>query len=613
MNALIRALHIICAVMLIVVSRAVAQTADIHASSAGVLPVPISPQILLNKSGEAEPKVRNARKKAPTSDRSRTDTRPYEMDDESLIASLSLRQKVGQLFLIGFMGHELDSRLTESIEFVKPGGLIFFGRNIRSAHQIIRLNSEAQKLSIGNSRLPLLIGVDQEGGNVLRIKTAMPLPSALAFGASGDHELAQLAGEATGRLLKVLGFNVNFAPVLDVAGDEKPSFLGTRAFGRDPEVVGRMATSFAFGLEKHGILSTGKHFPGHGGVSEDSHQQTPEKEVSLDEISKGDLVPFQMMKSRFEDRWSVMLAHVAYPKLDPSGMPATFSKPIVDGLLRKKMGFQGLVITDDIEMAGAFAVKDASERAIRAIEVGVDMIMVAWNRRLQNELVLAVENAVRSGRIPESRVDESVKRILAAKRRVAWPRDSDPTDNEIRLAVQNPAFGEIAERTVRSRFEGPFVPSQRTFKAFAETKPVLVFSANQRFNASFRDALRNRSVRVFPIDPERPDLIDRVMRSNPRAVGVFYLSSKQVAKIVNKISADSAGRMLVVSVETQSLLRRAEDFRHIVDVYYRHPALGRLVAEHFFNPARAPENPPLRQPASAKGTSRMGLNRERDE
>jgi beta-N-acetylhexosaminidase len=605
---LIRAFHTFLCLMLFA-TQAVGQKTDLHASSAGVLPVPISPQIPILKSTDAEATKRKTRKRPQDTRAQRAETRSIDMDDETLIASLTLRQKVGQLFLIGFMGHELDSRLTESIEFIKPGGLIYFGRNIRSAQQIIRLNTDVQKLSIANSRLPFLIGVDQEGGNVLRIKTAMPLPSALAFGESGDPDLARLAGDATGRLLKVLGFNVNFAPVLDVAGSEKPSFLGTRAYGRDPQVVGRMATSFALGLEKHGILPTGKHFPGHGGLSEDSHQQTPEKEVSLEEIAKGDLVPFQMMNGRFEDRWSVMLAHVSYPKLDPSGMPATFSRPIVDGLLRKKMGFQGLVFTDDIEMAGAFAVKESSERAIRAIEVGVDMIMVGWNRRLQRDLVIAVENAVRSGRIPEARIDESLKRIVAAKRRVAWPRERPPGENEIRLAVQNPAFGEIAERTVRSRFEGPSAPSERSFKDFADSKPVLVFSANQRFNSTFSEALRDRNVRVFSIDPQRPDLIDRVMRSNPRAVGVFYLSSRQVANIANKISGDSAARMLLVSVETQSILKRAEDFRHIIDVYYRHPALGRFVAEHFFKNGSSP----LRQPASTKRAGYIELKRENAE
>lgn len=514
------------------------------------------------------------------------------------IRKMPLRTKVGQLFMIGFMGSSLENGLGTTIRRLKPGAIIVFGRNIRHARQLAELNRDAQALSWKESKLPLLIAVDQEGGDVLRIKTTHPLPSALALGEAGQPELVERAGFATGRLLRTLGFNMNLAPVLDVADPGRRTFIGTRTFGRDAALVAKMGIKFSSGLQRGGALPTAKHFPGHGSVIEDSHKATPSRPVPLQQLTDKDLLPFSRMQEELKAPWAVMLAHVTYPSLDPSGVPATFSKPIVTDLLRGKLGFNGLVVTDDIEMAGAFAVPDTGERAIRAIEAGVDMIMVAWNRRLQYKLVEAVVKAVQSGRLSEERIDESVLRIIEVKRAFSSERYA-PSLKEISLALRDPEMKSIALETLTAKLDKPLSAEEAAFREFAKQRPVFVFSANRRFYSSFADGAQARRKRLYHLANSSGFSIDKIMRSNPDAVGLFYLSGSRSAGLANSVSSDVARRMLIVTTEAEGVLRNPERFLHIADVYYRHPNLGRFIGQHYFPSSPAP-NPAgeIRAPTS---------------
>ncbi|MEK7358311.1 MAG: beta-N-acetylhexosaminidase [Bdellovibrionota bacterium] len=516
-------------------------------------------------------------------------------EDEALIASLPLGVKVGQMMMIGFMGDNVDYSLKKIIERVHPGAIVVFSRNIKTARQISDLNREAQAASMRASSLPLLIACDQEGGDVVRLKTPYQLPSALAFGIADDVTLAEKAGVATGQLMKALGFNMNLAPVLDVADPKAARFIGTRSFGKDPKLVAKLGRGFAAGLDSAGVLPTTKHFPGHGGVSEDSHLKTPTKDDPLAQLEQLHIAPFEAMRAEFTSQWAVMLAHVAYPALDPSKMPATFSKPIVTDLLRKKLAFDGLVVTDDIEMAGASVVADINERAVRAVEAGVDLIMVAWNKKMMLQVSNSLIAAVKSGRISEERINESLRRIVSAKRKYADPAAGAPSLKELRAALQNPAFREIADATVAARLKVPPSDSERTFLEESIEKPILLFSASPRFTNDFTMAVAPRTVRPYRITLKQSFDIDKVMRSNPASIGVFYASGPLVAKIGSRISADVASRMILVTVEAPGSIENADDFKALADVYYRHPELGNLIGKSYFSAA-----PEVRTPASKK-------------
>lgn len=517
-------------------------------------------------------------------------------EDEAMLAEMPLKRKVGQLLMIGFMGQNTHHSLGKLITTIQPGAVVVFGRNIKTARQISDLNRTAQKISMKATKLPLLIAVDQEGGNVIRIKTTYPLPSALALGQADDSELVERAGSATGYLLKTLGFNMNLAPVLDVGNPKVNRFIGTRTYSHDPHVVARLGSQFARGLEAGGVLPTAKHFPGHGGVSEDSHVNTPSKKSTLQQMERHDLVPFARM-AKSEKPWALMLAHIAYPSLDPSGVPATFSRQIVTDLLRGKLGFNGLVVTDDIEMAGASVITDVSERAVRAVEAGVDLIMIAWNKKIQATVSAALVRAVKSGRLSEERINESLRRIIAAKRAYASSSIAAPSLAELEKAVRNPDFKLVAETAMAARFKRKPSSAERAFVDYANEKPVIVFSPNAKFLKEFKAAAgEEHEVRTYQLSGNPNFNIDRVMRSNPQAVGVFHLSGASSSKFAASLGEDVSARMLLVTIEPPGQLANVESFKLIADIYYRHPNLGKLVAEQYFTQAS------LRAPASASKT-----------
>jgi beta-N-acetylhexosaminidase len=515
-------------------------------------------------------------------------------EDEAMIKEMPLKEKIGQMLFLGFTGTTIDETLKPIIATLKPGGLVMFGRNIKSAPQVAELNQAAQLASLKANGLPLLVGVDQEGGNVIRIKTQYPLPAALAFGQSGNPKLVVRAGAATGKLLYTLGFNMDLAPVLDVGDPTAARFIGTRTYGSDPALVSTMGSAFSEGLQSEHIMPTTKHFPGHGGVSEDSHKSLPEDHATLAQMEMHDLVPFETLQKSVRRPWAVMLAHVAYPELDPSGAPASLSKPIVTDILRNRIGFKGVVITDDIQMAGAGLYSDVRERAIRAVEAGVDMIMITWNRKTQAAVEVALVKAVQQGRISEDRITESVRRIVSAKREYA-PLTKKSSVDQLRVALKSSEFKSLADEAVDSVFKKEPTKTERAYTAYANERPIILFSANQNFAATFRDAIPERPVRFYTLSSHQSFDIDKVMRSNPEAAGVFYVSGNQIGKIAAKISEDVAARILLVTVEPPGILPNADDFKFISDVYYRHPQLGKFIAERYFTDA-----PQLRSLASEK-------------
>lgn len=502
-------------------------------------------------------------------------------EDEAMIKAMPLKDKVGQMLFLGFTGTTIDQTLKPVIAHLKPGGLVMFGRNIKSAPQVSELNRAIQDASMKASGLPSLVGVDQEGGNVIRIKTQYPLPAALAFGQSGDTKLVERAGVATGKLLRTLGFNMDLAPVLDVGDPNAPRFIGTRSYGSDPELVSKLGSAFSEGLQQERILPTTKHFPGHGGVNADSHTTLPQRKSTLAQMEKHDLVPFESLQKKVDKPWAVMLAHVAYPDLDPSGAPASFSKIIVTDILRNRIGFKGVVITDDIQMAGASLIEDVRERAVRAVEAGVDMIMITWNRKTQSAVASAIEKAVREGRLSEERINESVRRIVSAKREYA-PIEKKASIQELRLAVKSPEFQSLADEAIQSVFRKTPTKAEKSYVDYASDRPLILFSANAAFASTFKSALEGRKVRTYTLSSRQSFNIDKVMRSNPEAAGIFYVSGNQIARIAAKISDDVASRLLVVTVEPPGILPNADNFKFISDVYYRHPQLGRLIAQRYF-------------------------------
>ena len=489
---------------------------------------------------------------------------------------------MGQLFIFGFSGQAYDTHLDSLIRDLRPGGVVVFGRNILNARQVVSLNRSLQRAAITASGVPLLIALDQEGGDVSRIRLSPPIPSALALGQTRDETLAERMGYLIGSVLAPLGFNMNLAPVLDLSDPNSRSFIGTRSFGGNPQLVSQMASAYALGLTQAGVLSTGKHFPGHGNVLSDSHKDLPTKEESLTQMISSDLRPFSLFMKNVKAP-AIMVAHVAYPMIDPSRTPATFSKPILSGILRNQLQYQGLVITDDIEMAATHGVGNFEERAIRAIEAGADLVMVAWSREAQRKAVAAVLRAVKERRIPEEIIERAVRRILTTKYNYSSLRSAPlPNIETFRQIVKSNSLRDLTDLILDKNFFRSM--NGLSEKSFVRTRnPVYIISTKSDFFESFHNSSLLQSIWV-PYRTNDPDL-QKTLDQNPNSYAVLYLVGPRTASFANNLPRAIKQRLLIINATVPGIVRHVDDFLGVLNIYSRHPGAGRLAAENLIRPA----------------------------
>ncbi|TDW17044.1 glycoside hydrolase family 3 N-terminal domain-containing protein [Kribbella kalugense] len=343
------------------------------------------------------------------------------------LSRMTLEQKVGQLFVCyayGPTAATADARNTSLYGVATPaevvgkfnlGGVIYFTwtDSTKDPQQIAGLSNGLQAASIANTGVPLQIGTDQEYGSVVRVgPPATQFPGGMALGATRSATYARSAGAIAGRELRALGITTDFAPDADVNVNPLNPVIGVRSISSDPALVAQLVAEQVKGYQRDGrIVSTAKHFPGHGDTATDSHTGIPVIDHTLEEWTRIDLPPFQaVIRAGIQ---SIMTAHIVVPALDPSGDPATLSRPILSGILRGQLGFDGVVITDSLGMQGVRDKYGDAEIPLRAIEAGVDQLLMPVDPGLAYNSVL---DAVRAGRISEARIDESVKRILTLKR-----------------------------------------------------------------------------------------------------------------------------------------------------------------------------------------------------
>lgn len=342
--------------------------------------------------------------------------------------TLSLEQQVGQLFCIGIPGPEADAATKDLLAKVHPGGVCLFARNIKEASQTRRLLDDLRERCGPNPILTL----DQEGGLVDRLRRIItPMPAAALI---PDSATAGNFGRIVSETVAMLGFNMDFAPVVDVITPGRESVsngLFSRAFGHSPDDVADMAGAFLEGLQNAGVLGCAKHFPGLGASRVDSHEELPQVDVSEDELRALDLVPYGLLIER-QAIHSVMVAHAAYPNTrlqeraaDGKLLPSSLSRRVITDLLRNEVEFDGLVITDDLEMGAIVKNFGVGEACVMAIEAGADMLAICADPGRIVEGFDAVLAAVDSGRIDEQRLGESLDRIAAAKALLKEPPPFD--------------------------------------------------------------------------------------------------------------------------------------------------------------------------------------------
>jgi beta-N-acetylhexosaminidase len=329
---------------------------------------------------------------------------------------LSLEEKVGQMFMCGFDGTVPTAEIMTMIEKHRIGGIIYFRRNVQDTAQMSRLSLELQHINVLQSTIPLFIAIDQEGGMVSRIDREVTLiPGAMALGASRSETAVWKTAAISGGELRGMGINMNFAPSVDVNNNQQNPVIGVRSYGEDPVLVGDLGAAAVRGYQESGVAATAKHFPGHGDTDVDSHLGLPIVRHDHERLERVELLPFVRVIEAGVD--AIMSAHIIFPTLEEKRLPATLSSSILTGLLRGRLDFSGVIVTDCLEMNAISKEYGIPQGAVMAIEAGADLVLVSHTFEEQQAAVVAVVTAVRSGRIPESRIDESVERILALKKK----------------------------------------------------------------------------------------------------------------------------------------------------------------------------------------------------
>lgn len=330
---------------------------------------------------------------------------------KELIDKMTLEEKVGQMFIMGFEGYTMDENITRLLTEKHLGGVILFSQNIDTIKQTRTLISNLE--AANNSKAKLFMSLDEEGGTVSRIPKEMgAFEAAWQVGAVNDLAYAFNHGSAIGEAVKSLGFNMDFAPVLDVNSNPNNPVIGGRAFSSDPQVVKAVGTQVFKGINAAGVISVGKHFPGHGDTDVDSHYGLPIINKTKEELENLELIPFRYAIE--EGIPAIMVSHLLLPQLDEYHV-ASMSKAIVTDLLRKTLNFKGVVVTDDMIMEGAKEEFTTAEGTVKAIEAGVDVIIISTDYDEQQGAIDKVISAVKEGIISEDRINESVYRILDLK------------------------------------------------------------------------------------------------------------------------------------------------------------------------------------------------------
>ncbi|WP_390595736.1 beta-N-acetylhexosaminidase [Holdemania massiliensis] len=352
-----------------------------------------------------------------------SDSMPDKMSEQQLkdlVAKMDVQEKVGQLVIVSFETTEVDTKTEAWLRTNKIGNVIVYAKNIENAEQATSLTGQLQKTIRNATQIPAFIGIDQEGGMVNRVREGVTIfPSPMAIAAGRHENLYSLAWSMADEL-SGMGFNMNFAPVLDVNSNPDNPVIHLRAYGDDPQAAANFASIWIKGLQEGGMVSVAKHFPGHGDTSEDSHFALPKVNKTLDELKAMELIPFEA--AIHSGVSAIMTSHILFPKIEKEKIPATLSKTIVTDLLKDELGYNGIVISDSLQMDAIQAHYGMAEAAVKAIQAGVDMLILGDGKVLQPDsedvqtpVIEALIEAVGQGTITAERLDDAVLSILRIK------------------------------------------------------------------------------------------------------------------------------------------------------------------------------------------------------
>lgn len=408
---------------------------------------------------------------------------------------MTLEQRVAQMFMVTLHGQQITEVGSTFLRDWQPGAVVLFTSNIGTPQSMTRLTNAYQQAITSAGGIPLLISIDQEGGVVQRLTDGFTiLPSPLLVTAAGDAAVAQQVGQMVGEELAAVGINMNLAPVADLETNRENPIIFRRSPGSDPYLAGTAAANFALGLQSRGVLATLKHFPGHGETTVDSHAELPVVRLDRERLESVEIEAFrQGIEAGVA---AIMVAHISYPALESEeNLPASLSHNIITGILRKELGFQGLVLTDAMDMGAIDTQYSYTKAAIMAIQAGVDIISPGPGIGLetQRQMIQGVIDAVRSGEISEARIDESAQRILNTKARFGildWqPLDENTAPERINLAQHAQVIENLFRSSVTVAYDRhnfiPLTADRRIAIIFLATRAQIQQECSQ-YNPNIR-------------------------------------------------------------------------------------------------------------------------------
>lgn len=337
----------------------------------------------------------------------------------SPVDSMSLEEKVGQMIFGGIEGVELSEKSREMIREDKVGGIIFFKDNLVNENQIVTLLNSIKAENM-QQQYPLFLGIDQEGGRVTRIPELNNLPTNKQIGKKDNPALAFQLGELLGKQLNAFGFNLDFAPVLDVDSNPNNPVIGDRSFGSDPKLVSELGISTMKGLQSENVISVIKHFPGHGDTEVDSHIELPIVSKNMKELQALEFIPFQNALKSGAD--VVMIGHILLPEID-ANKPSSISNVVITKILREQLKYEGVVMTDDMTMKAILDNYEIGEAAVEAVKAGNDIVLIAHDYEKVQRAIQAILEAVQNEEIKVEQIDRSVERILQLKEKYQLSND----------------------------------------------------------------------------------------------------------------------------------------------------------------------------------------------
>ncbi|WP_284037103.1 beta-N-acetylhexosaminidase [Neobacillus sp. 114] len=364
--------------------------------------------------------------------------KPNQQENQTIsevISKMSLEDKIGQMILAGVSGTTMDASAKQLISQIHVGGIIFYKNNFETPAQAVQF---VNQLKAGNSSsLPLLLGVDQEGGRVTRLPGGLVnFPPNKQIGQVNNPDFSFKVGTLLGQELKEFGLNLDFAPVLDINSNPNNPVIGDRSFGNNAEIVSKLGVQTMKGIQSQNVITTIKHFPGHGDTSVDSHLDLPIVNKSFKELKELELIPFERAINQGAD--VVMVAHILLPQLDKTN-PGTMSKAVMTDLLRKQLGFTGVIITDDMTMGAITEHFDIGKASVESVKAGSDIILVGHDYNNVVKIISSLKTAVQNGEISEQRLNESIERIIQLKRNYSINdmKVENPNINEINHSINS--------------------------------------------------------------------------------------------------------------------------------------------------------------------------------